>query len=130
MSAAFSGDGRRIVTGSASGMAALRDAGTGKVLREWDLGYSVRVTALAHAPNEPWVLAGTEGGRVHLLDARQRKAQRRWSYGAVPTALAFSPDGRRMLMGFRDGAAIVCDLVLPRKGHRNRTALTPDDGCW
>ena len=35
-------------------------------------------------------------------------------------------------MGFDNGVAILCDLVLPRKkrGDRTRTVLTQQGGCW
>ena len=111
-------------------MAVLRNVKTGKALREWDLGYSIRVTTVAWSPNGSWVLMGDEGGEVELRDAGTGKRRRMWRYEAPPTAMAFSPDGRQVLMGFGDGAVIVCDFVLPARGQRARSTLTPDGGCW
>ena len=128
--AAFSADGQRIVTGSASGMAALRNVRTGETLQQWDLGYSVPVRSVAHSPTEPWVLTGLESGKVELHDSRIGKTLREWRYDGAPVALVFSPDSRRVLMGFSDGVAIVCDLVLPGKGELGQTALKPNGGCW
>ena len=129
MSVAFSGDGRRVVSGSASGIAALRDVETGKTLRKWDIGYSIRVRSLAHSPNRPWVLIGDDGKEIELRNAGTAKLLRKWTSKARPVALAFSPDSRRVLMGFDNGVVIVCPLVLPARGARVRTVLTARGGC-
>ena len=128
-SAAFSPDGGRILTGSGSGKAALRDVRNGKTLHEWDLGYGSAVRAVAFSPDGGWVLTGDAGREVELHDARTGKTLRKWKYGAQPSALAFSPGGRRVLMGFADGAAFLCDLALPGRGERARSVLTPGGGC-
>ena len=39
-------------------------------------------------------------------------------------ALAFSPDDRRMVMGFGNGVVIVCDVVLPKTTQRPRPDAT------
>ena len=128
--ATFSMDGKRVLVGAASGMAVLRDIQTGQTLRKWDLGYGHRVRSVTFSPNKPWVMTGDDSHEVELHDVETGKTLRKWKYGAAPLGLSFSPDSRRVLIGFGDGAAIVCDLVLPGRGDRMRTVLTPEGGCW
>lgn len=132
MSAAFSVDGRRVLAGAANGMAVLRDVETGKTLHKLDVGYSHRVRSVAYSPDGRWVLTGDDGREIELHDVRTGRTLRKWRYEAPPTAVAFSPDNRSVLMGFGNGVAILCDLVLPRKkrGDRTRTVLTQQGGCW
>ena len=77
------------------------------------------------------MLTGDEGYEAELHEVETGRTLRKWRYDATVEALAFSPDERRVLMGFGDGVVIVCDLRLPRKKRRyKRTTLTPDGGCW
>ena len=132
MSAAFSPDGRHVLAGAANGMAVLRDVRTGKTVHEWGVGYSRRVRAVAYSPDGRWVLTGDDGREIELHDVRTGRTLRKWKYEAPPAAVAFSPDNRSVLMGFGNGMAMLCDLVLPRKkrGDRTRTVLTREGGCW
>ena len=129
MSAAFSSDGRTVVVGAANRVAVLRDVGTGRVLHEWEVGE--RVTSVAYARDGTWVLTADEGHEVELHDTRSGRTVRKWRYDASAEAVAISPAGRRALMGFADGTAILCDMVLPerRRGYA-RTYLTRERGCW
>ena len=130
MSAAFSTDGRRVLTGAANRTAVLRDTATGKTLRKWKIG-GYRTTSVALSHDGRWALTGDEGYEVELHDAETGKTVRKWRYDASAEAVAFSPDGRRALMGFADGVVILCEFRTPgrRRGYA-RTVLTPAGGCW
>ena len=122
--AVFSADGRRVLYGGDLS-AVLRDVASGRVLQRWRVPY--RVTALAFSRDGRWVLTGDADYQVQLHDVTSGRTLRAWRY----ETLAFLPDGRRMVMGFGDGAVMVCDVVLPRgRNDRARTQLTPDSGCW
>ena len=129
MSAAFSSDGRTVVVGAANHVAVLRDVGTGRTLHKWRVGS--RVTSVAYSRGGTWVLTADEGHEVELHDARTGRTVRKWRYDASAEAVAISPNGRWALMGFADGAAILCDIRLPerRRGYV-RTSLTRESGCW
>ena len=129
MSAAFSPDGRRVVVGAANRSVVLRDVRTGNILHRWDAGYRVR--SVAWPSSGRWVLTGDEGYEAELHEVETGRTLRKWRYAGPVEALAFSPDERRVAMGFGDGAVIVCDLRLPRKKRRPvRTTLTEGGGCW
>ena len=127
MSAAFSRDGRKVLTGAANWMAVLRDTATGKVLRKWQV-CTDRTTSVAISRDGRWVLTGDEGYEVELHDAETGRTARKWRYEASAETVAFSPDGRRALMGFADGVAILCEIQLPKR--RRLTFLTSTRGCW
>jgi WD40 repeat protein len=134
-SVAFSPDGRRILTGSSTGMATLWDTDTGRPTR--DLG--------GHGGPVSSVAFGLDGRRV-LTDSHDRTAipwdaetarplvTSRGHAGGV-YAVAISPDGRRILAGPHDGTARLWDIVLghelpavPIAGQefRSSSVLRPD----
>ena len=77
------------------------------------------------------MLTADEGHEVELHDARTGRTVRKWRYDSSAEAVAISPNGRRALMGFADGAAILCDIRIPeRRRSAARTSLTRDGGCW
>ncbi len=129
--AVFSPDGTRAVVVMRE-TAVLRDVRTGKALHAWRPGGNYPISSVAYSPDARWVLTGDEGYEAVLHDATTGKTRRRWRYNDMVEAVAFSADSRRVLMGFRDGVAILCDLVVPGKSKRSykRTYLTQHDGCW
>ena len=129
MSATFSSDGRMVVVGAANRVAVLRDVGTGQILHEWEVGE--RVTSVAYSRDGTWVLTADEGYEVELHDTRTGRTVRMWRYEDSAEAVAISPNGRWALMGFADGTAILCDIMLPeRQRGYARTYLTRESGCW
>lgn len=131
MAAAFSPDGRRVLTGAANGTAVLHDTRTGKLLHLWEASYGDRVTSVAYSRSGRWVLTGSEAYGVELHEVETGRTLRKWRYDARVEALAFSPDDRQVLMGFGDGAVILCDLRVPRESrYYLRTALNSEGGCW
>ena len=82
-------------------------------------------------PGREMVLTGDEAYEVELHDAQNDQIVHKWRYDAPASALAFSADGRRALMGFADGAAILCDVRLSgNRGRYTRAYLSGDSGCW
>lgn len=128
-SAAFSPDGRRVLTGAANRRAVLRDVATGATVHEWKVG--ARIGTVAYSGDGRWVSTGDDGHEVELHDTGTGRTLRKWRYDRPPTAVAFASRDRRILMGFADGAVILCDIRLPqrRRGYE-RTRLTADGGCW
>ena len=129
MSAAFSADGRLVLTGGANWRAVLRDTLSGRVVRQWQV--HARVTSVALSRHGRWALTADNGWEVELHDVGTGRTVRKWRYEAEPRAVAFSPNGRLALMGFTDGAIIVCEIQKDAGGgrHYKRTSLTREGGC-
>ncbi len=74
-----------------------------------EVGYKegALVTRVASALDSPNVAAGTDDGRVWLAELTSTRVATVREGGAAITALAVSPDGRRIAWGDEDGAAAV-----------------------
>ena len=126
--AVFSTDGKRAVVVMREAVV-LRDVATGKALRAWRPGGNYSVSAVAYSPDGRWVLTGNQRYEARLHDVSTGKTLREWRYDAPVEAVAFSRNGRRVLMGFHDGVAILCDFAVSRNQRRERTYLTRERGC-
>jgi WD40 repeat protein len=127
---AWSPDGRRVLTESHDGTARLWEAETGRQSRVFwrDSG---PVLSVACRPDGRRVLTGSDDGTVGLWDAETSKVVD-WLLRLVRVSLlvkeihtfqahpltvwsvAFSPDGKRVVTGSRDGTARLWDGVTPR----------------
>jgi WD40 repeat protein len=96
-SAAFSGDGQRVVTGGNS--VAVWDAGTGDILRNLAVpGPGTR--AVAFSPSGNIVASGTDGVSVRLWDSQSGTLVRTLNgHRGNVRVVVFSPDGRSLLSG-------------------------------
>ncbi|KAJ1555786.1 hypothetical protein HK405_013091, partial [Cladochytrium tenue] len=107
-SVAFSVDGRRIVSGSNDGTARIWDAATGNQLAVLE-GHESRssVTAAAFSPDGWLVVTGSSDKTVRIWDSTTglERAALEGHYGQV-SAVAFSPDGSRVLSACWDVTAI------------------------
>jgi WD40 repeat protein len=138
-SAAFSLDGKRVVTGSLDKTARLWDVYTGKPIGQ-PLAHEAAVMTVAFSPDGAWVVTGSLDGMVRLWDTsdpgkpaavlRGQKRDLSWA--------AFSPDVRRVVTTGSYATALVWDLAMPQrepvalKGHTGvvvGAAFSPD-GAW
>jgi WD40 repeat protein/serine/threonine protein kinase len=104
VTAAFTADGRRLATGSVTGLVQLWDALTG----EWQVDrqdQAKKLNALAFSPDDRRLVSASEDGQIHVRDAQSGETLLvlREPRGAV-RALAFSPDGARLATGVEDGS--------------------------
>jgi tetratricopeptide (TPR) repeat protein len=108
-SAAWSRDGRTIVTGSVDTTARLWNARTGQPIGK-ALKHRNTVIAVAFAPDDKTALTGSADGTARLWDAATGEpiGEPLRHRGPV-VAVAFSPDGRTVLTGSEDRTARLWD---------------------
>jgi WD40 repeat protein len=98
-SAAFSPDGKRIVTASADKTARLWDAETGKPIGELK-GNEGPVRSAAFSPDGKRIVTASSDGSVRLWDAETGKpiGELKGVAGGAETRVSFSPDGERIVV--------------------------------
>lgn len=131
--AAFSSDGKFIVTGGTEGTARLWRADSGRPATE-ALRHQGMVSIVRFAPDGEFVL--TASGPVACLWNRAGQLEMIMPHSAEVTAAVFAKDGKRILTGTKDGTALLWNVddrrLLPRDiAHEswkraNFLALSPD----
>lgn len=105
--AAFSADGRRVVTGYRDGSCRVWDAAAGAQIAKLNAHADI-VTAASFGPDGEKVLTGSKDGTVRVWHAKTGNEFARFlrHTGAI-NAASFSMDGRRIVTGSEDGTARV-----------------------
>jgi len=140
-SAAFSPDGRRIVTASRDATAKVWDAATGTIVATLS-GHGARVDSVSFGPDSSRIVTASADHTVRQWDARTGKLLATFDHpvGMLPWSAVFSPDGTRVLTaggGFtgelaEDFAAYTaCKTDLCRQGitdHANKMGRSGSPG--
>ncbi len=119
---AFSPDGKRIATGTLSGLVQLWDAHRGDWLVEQQ-DQTRKIQALAFSPDGKRLVSASEGGVLHVRDAETGETLLvlREPRGTV-LVLAFSPDGTRLATGIEDGTVRIHETGPSRERRALRRA--------
>ncbi|MGE3819981.1 MAG: WD40 repeat domain-containing protein, partial [Isosphaeraceae bacterium] len=126
-------DGRRVVTAGDDGLIRVWDVATGESLRQFHGGTDSALRCSAASPNGELVAIGLVSGLVQVFDlASGEELVRHGILPAAPTALAFSPDGRSLLVSMigsvaRDHRIEVWDA---RTGAVKRTLQGHSGPAW
>jgi WD40 repeat protein len=111
LSAVFSLDGTRLLTGGDDNRAILWDAATGKQLLALD-GHTAGVTSVAFSPDGLRALTGSRDNTVKTWELQTGKELLTLKgHGQEVTTVSFSPDQRSVLTGGLDGIWILWDAA-------------------
>ena len=114
-SLAFLAKGNLLATAGANGVVVWPFAGStgpmGKQAAESGYDEAAMVVRVAGAPQLPWVAAGLDDGRVWACDLTgQKLVPLKAEKGSPISALAITPDAKRVAWGCEDGAAGVAEV--------------------
>jgi WD40 repeat protein len=130
--AAFSPDGRSVVTSSTNDVAQVWDAATGRELLE--LKHDDIVYQSAFSPDGARIVTASRDRTARIWDAHSGRELARYEHDAAVAQAAFSPDGREVVTASDDGTARLWDaterLDLVHERHAvqlQRDALLPPD---
>ena len=134
-SAAFSPDGKRVVTASADKTARIWDAATGQPIGELR-GHDDVVTSAAFSPDGKRIVTASADRTARIWDAEtgQSVGELR-GHDDVVTSADFSPDGKRIVTASTDRTARLWDAATgqpvskPLTGHKDgvlSAAFSPD----
>ncbi len=112
---AFSADGKRVALGDLEAQLRFFDAGTGKALGKPVGGHSSIIEVIAFCPDGSRMVTATQDMGLYVLDAVSgAPAGARLDTGNKVTALAFSPDGKRLATGHFRGDVRLWDFTPPK----------------
>jgi RNA polymerase sigma factor (sigma-70 family) len=132
--AAFSSDGKRIVSGGVDGAARVWDMDTAKELQCMKLD-RVTVMAVAFLPDDKRVVSSGNDGIIHIWDAADGKELGKCEgHTGIVAALAVARDGRRVVSAGHDKTVRVWDAETGKelrcfRGHTaavQAVAVSPD----
>jgi WD40 repeat protein len=109
--AALSADDQKLVAHTDNGRGVrVWDVGAGKLVRSFP-GRKKRSESVALAPDVSQVVVGYEDKSVSFWNLQSGKLVRSLTIGDVATAIAFFPDGKRVLFGAQSGNVYVADAM-------------------
>ncbi len=125
LSVAFSGDGRRIVSGSNDDTVRLWDVETGQLIGDPLQGHQDAVNSVTFSGDDRRIVSGSDDNTIRLWDAETGEpiGQPLQGHEDAVNSVAFSGDGRRIVSGSRDGAVRLWDaetgepIGQPLQGH-------------
>jgi WD40 repeat protein len=133
-SAAFSPDGKTIVSGGGDGMIRLWDS-SGNPIGQPIKGHQGKVNSVAFSPDCKTIVSGDRYGIIRLWNTRGKPINQpiKGHQGRV-NSVAFSPDGKTIVSGSDDKTIRLWDtkgkpINQPIKGHQGRVnsvAFSPD----
>jgi WD40 repeat protein len=132
--AAFSPDGRRVVTASADGTAQVWDAATGDPVTP-PLKHNGAVNCAAFSPDGRRVVTASEDGTARMWDAATGRLVATLKHEGGVLSAVFSPDGKRVVTASGDKTARVWDTgtgqevaTLKHKAGVQYAEFSPDGG--
>jgi eukaryotic-like serine/threonine-protein kinase len=113
-SLAISRDGKNLAMGNDDGTVKFWDIAAGKVL--WTLpAHKAPVWTLALSPKEDYLATGSDDGNATIWNLKTQKQVQVLANPGGIRAVAFDPDGKKLLMGSRSGAVAVWDVQTAEK---------------
>jgi hypothetical protein len=111
--AAFSPDGRRLVTGSFDGAARLWDAATGQQVMLFG-GHEGSIVGCSFSPDGKLIATASDDNTARIWDvASGQQIQVLYGHTSLVETAVFSPDGLRMVSASDDNTARIWDARVP-----------------
>jgi len=136
-SAAFSPDGKTIVSAGDDGSLLLWDVETGRQLREMEFRHDARAWPVTFSPDGAMIVSGDDSGAIMFWDAASGKllSGPEKYHGKWVNRIVFSPDGRTMVSASDDETLVFWNPATKKpdpeplrtgKGGVNAVAFSPD----
>ncbi len=124
-SAAYSLDGKYVVSGSWDTSLKLWDVSSGKEMRIF-VGHSKPVDTVAFSSDGKYVLSGSQDNTIKLWDVSSGKEIKTFiGHSGIVSSVAFSPDGKYIASGSSHDTLKLWDVV---SGKEIRTFIRPNEG--
>jgi hypothetical protein len=126
-SAAFSYDGKHIVTGCLDKMVRVWNAATGQIVLTLN-GHTDGVWSVAFSPDGKRIVSGSQDNTVRVWEAGKGHELLALKTGNFVLSVAFSPDGNRIASGSEDGTVKVwvAGTGQPPRNNAERVELLKD----